>query len=89
MKLNFTWKRKTGQYQNGDDLYLNRIYLGEVSWNDSLSKNMPEDDKIKKQYSGSTHLYSNKTYYGSTAEDVKTQIEKAILVWFNEALKEG
>lgn len=87
MKLNFRWEKQTGQYQNGENLFLNKIALGYVGWNSSLSRDLPESEKNKRQYVGGSRLYINKQWYGSTEEEVKLQIEKAITIWFNEALK--
>ena len=86
MKLNFKWKRQTGQYQNGSDLFLNRICVGNIQWNSTMSRDDPERDK--KQYVCGSFLYPSERWFGATEEEVKIIIENKITVWFTEALKE-
>lgn len=36
--MNFQWKAKTGQYQNGEVLYLNKILIAHINWNSSRAR---------------------------------------------------
>ena len=84
-KLNFKWKVKTGQYQNGSSLYLNRILVGYCDWNAGRSRNSKELN----HYVGVVILPSlkNDRIYGDEQEEVKAKVEKIVGNWFNEALK--
>jgi hypothetical protein len=86
LKLNFKWKDANSQFGgvNGKDLFLNRINIGEVSWNYSGAKGKPDNEN----YVGQSKLY-NKRWYGTTEKEVQDQVENAITQWFKEALKEG
>jgi hypothetical protein len=89
IKLNFQWRRQTGPYQQGYDLFLNRIRIGFVSWNDSMSRDLPADKKAAIRYVGGSYMLSDKRWYGTTPEEVETLIEKDLVAWFTEALKEA
>ena len=84
-KLNLQWKTKTGTYQNGSNLYLNRILVGYCDWNAGRSR----DSKELNRYVGVVILPSlkNDRFYGDEQEEVKAKIERIVGNWFNEALK--
>ena len=88
-KLNFTWKKKTGQYQQGDALYVNKIRLASFDWNSGRSQG---DTDQSTRYVGYIELPSlsdtSKKVYGGTPEEIKPKIEQVITNWFNEALRE-
>ncbi len=90
VKLNFTWKEKTGKYQTGMYLYLNKICVADYGWNSVRSKS-EADASNSQDYIGRIYLPSLKdtaeTVYGSSPEEVKPKIEEGVLNWFNEALK--
>jgi hypothetical protein len=85
-KLNFTWKVKTGQYQNGEYLYLNKINIGSCDWNTGQSKGDTNNN-----YVGSLYLPSlidkNKRIYSNDQKLIKDKMEVITTNWFNEALK--
>jgi len=87
MKLNFVWKTKTDS--NEERLYLNRIRVGYLNWNFSMSKEDAETLKANR-YVGGTYLPSLKIerIYGATPEEIKPRIEQLVTSWFTEALKE-
>ncbi len=82
--MNFLWKQKTGAYQTGESLYLNRIHLGGYYWN-TLRASTDKDKST--DWVGQISLPSLKsnTVYGGTDEEVKTKMEKLVIQWFNEA----
>ena len=85
MKLNFIWKEKTGEYQNGEALYLNELCIAKYGWNKFAS--------IDDRYIGHIELplpsYSSKRVFGSTPEEIKLLIQGIVIAWFEEALKEN
>lgn len=86
MKFNFKWKRQTGQYQNGENLYINRIYIASCSWNGARTSS--DDDSTR--YVGNITLPSLRDkarVYGNSLETIKPKIEAIIINWFKEALK--
>jgi hypothetical protein len=81
MKLKFIWKVKTGQFQNGEKLYLNSIHIASYSWN---GLNNTGDNA----YVGYTVMQThNERIYAPTIEAIKAKIEKLVTDWFTEALK--
>lgn len=87
MKLNFKWKRKTGQYQTGESLYLNRICVGGYSWNSARTQGS-KDNSIT--WAGFISLPSLSggvdRVYGSSEEEVKSKVERVVVSWFTEVL---
>ena len=83
--LNFKWKVKTGQYQNGKGLYLNKICVGGCDWNSSRSKGDTEPNR----YVGYLSLPSLKfdRTFGDSEDEVKAKVERVVSAWFNEALR--
>ncbi len=90
-KLNFTWRKQTGHYQIGENLFLNRIYIASCSWNGARTQtdalgNTPNS------YVGDINLPSLsdkvKRLYANNLEELKPKIERIVENWFNEALKE-
>jgi len=88
VKLNFIWKEKTLRYQNGERLYMGRICVGQYEWNSTRSRS---DKSEGTRYIGRVLLPSLKKepIYGAAPEDIKTEVERVVTVWFEEALKEG
>ena len=82
--LQFKWKVKTGQFQSGESLYLNRIRLGGYEWNSLRSR----DDPDAPNYTGSLTLPSLKdnTVFGNTTDEIKFKLENKTNDWFQEAL---
>lgn len=92
MKLNFKWKKKTGQYQQGDYLYVNKIHIGGYDWNSARPRHEAEIDDSAR-WVGYIELPSladkSKRVYGANPDEVKTQMERVVTDWFTEALREG
>ena len=84
-ELNFKWKEKTGRYQNGKSLYLNKICVGSCDWNDMRSRGSTELNR----YVGNILLPSLKfdSLFGDDENEVKAKVEKGVNAWFNEALR--
>ena len=84
MELSLKWKRKVGQYQTGERLYLNQIIVGGYEWNGTRPQGSQEDDR----WSGRINLPSLKTtaVFSDTEQKVKDKIEGIVREWFNEAL---
>jgi hypothetical protein len=89
MKLNFQWKQQMGQFQNGSNVYLNRIMVGQVCWNSLQSRDTPKAEHDAKQYIGSSYLFTGKSWFAPTEQDAKTIVEQKVNVWFVEALKDS
>lgn len=76
MKL--TWKRKTGRYDNGDDLYLGAWRVWSVDWS-STSRSGPNYEVcchlpgIRDQLPGS-----------DSQDDAKKTLEKAVQHWLSK-----
>ena len=88
MNLNFQWKRQIGEYQNGENLYLNKIYIASCSWNSVRSR---DDDDTTRYVSNITlPSLSDKAQrmYASSLEELKPRVEKVITNWFTEALRQ-
>ncbi len=84
MELHFQWKAKTGQYQSGETLYLNRIRIGGYEWNSTRGKGDTESG----DYSGALYLPSLKNAgVTGSLEDIKPKLERIACGWFREALK--
>ena len=83
--LNFKWKKKTGIYQNGKSLYLNKLCVGSCDWNDMRSRG----DTELNHYVGRLLLPSLKFDHllGDDENEVKAKVEKVVNAWFNEALR--
>ncbi len=66
---------------------MNKIRLASYDWNIARSRDASDDTR----YSGYVELPSlsdtSKRVYGSTPEEIKAKIERAVNVWFDEALK--
>jgi len=87
MKLNFVWKEKTAQYQNGEELYLNKICVGDYTWNSMRSKSESSENN---DWVGSSNLpQMNRRVYGKDTNEIKPKIEKQVMIWFTEALKDA
>jgi len=84
-ELYFKWRENKAQYQTGESLYLNGICVASFSWN-SLRSQGNRDNSIN--WTGCIVLpsLSNKYIYGSTPDEVKIKIEKAVTLWFEKAL---
>ncbi len=84
MKLNFKWVKQKGQYQNGEDLFINRVRIGSYGWHSMMSKNEPSEYKTTHQYSGNCNLpeFVNSRIYESTPELIKAKIERMATNWF-------
>jgi hypothetical protein len=89
-KLKFIWKVKTGEYQNGESLYINKICVGGYSWNGAMSRDEPQEYKLAHSYIASCYLpgFIDRRVYAPTTEEIKAHIEKMVTNWFNEALRE-
>ncbi len=88
MKLNFHWKQQTGEYQNGENLYLNRIYLASCTWNSARSRDA--DDSTRYVSSITLPSLSDRVnrMYASSLEELKPRVERVITDWFTEALRQ-
>ena len=88
MKLNFQWKEKKAQYQTGDYLYLNRICVGEYSWNGMRTQG---DRDESTDWAGSISLPSlgdkSKRLYAGSPDEIKLKIEQVVINWFKETLR--
>lgn len=84
-KLIFRWKKKTGQYQQGESLYINKIRVGGWGWNSARSR-LEADDSTR--WIGYVDLPSSKEQrvYGANTDEVKAKIEQTVIAWFIEAL---
>lgn len=82
MNLNFTWKKKTGQYQSGESLYLNKIQIAVYSWSMKMKQGI--------SWEGILLLpgLKNEYLYAATEEEIKQELELACTNWFKEALLE-
>ncbi len=91
MKLKFKWRKQTGQYQNGENLYLNRIHIGSCSWN-SCRTQTDALNHIQNTYVSNINLPSLsdkvKSLYASNLEELKPRVEQVVEGWFKEALRE-
>jgi len=87
MKLNFVWKAKTGEWQTGDELKLNRIAVAGYSWNGSRTQGHKDND----DWIGNIYLpgITTKRFVAPTQEEMKTKLQDIVIKWFIEALKEG
>jgi len=83
MILNFTWRPKTGQYLSGESLYLNKIRVGEYSWNIARS----QDDQDADKWAGCVLLPSqnNNYVFASDIDEIKLEVELRVMDWFHEA----
>ncbi len=81
--MQFKWKRKTGQFQSGESLYINRIRVAGFEWNSSRSKG----DTEAPDWVGHIELPSlnNNRMYGHGEAEVKSKIEQVVTAWFKEA----
>ena len=87
MNLKFRWVVKTGQYQNGESVYLNRIRVGMFDWNGARSRDAPHDnnDWICRVLLPSLKETS-KVAYSDSREEAKAKIERTVTNWFKVAL---
>lgn len=87
--LNYRWTRKTGRYQIGESLKLNRICVGGYSWN-SAKPQSSKDASIT--WVGNIELPSlrdgSKRVYGGTEAEIRAKVEQIVTGWFNEALRQ-
>lgn len=76
--MKFTWKRRGGRYQNGDDLYLGAWVVGSVVWNPASSSG--------KKYLVWCHLPGIRDQLpGSDSQDeAKKTLEKAVQHWLSK-----
>jgi len=74
-----TWKRKTGKYSNGINVYLGEIIIGSVDW-DSCSN----DKNLK--YKVTTQLPGLKTALGNfeTEKEGKAKLAYALEYWLDK-----
>ncbi len=89
MKLNFRWAVKKGVHQNGENLYLNRIRVGMIDWNDmrSRSDNHTDNDWVRRVLLPSLAEASKVAYSGSR-EEARAKTERTVTSWFTEATSE-
>ncbi len=89
MKLSFRWAVKKGQHQNGENVYLNRIRVGMIDWNDMRSKGSDHSDN---DWICRTLLPSltekSKIVYSGSREEARAKVERTVASWFNEATSE-
>lgn len=89
--LNFKWVENKGRFQSGESLYLNRINIGSYGWNSGRVKSDGLGDSI--DWAGELSLPSlgekAKRVFGSNPDEVKAEVERVVISWFKEALKEG
>jgi len=91
VKLTFKWKKKTGLYSQGENLYLGTILVASYSWNSARSTQGKDDST---RYVGNIRLPSlkddvGKQVYASNPDEIKPKIEQAVERWFVEALREN
>lgn len=84
--MKFIWARKTGTYQTGCNLYLNKIRVAGYTWNSSRSQGNPKNEP---DWAGYIDLPSlkNASVSGDTEGEIKTKIERVVTDWFNRASK--
>lgn len=76
--MKFTWKRKEGRYQNGENLYLGAWIVGSVDWSPT-SRSGPNYEVwcslpgIRDQLPGS-----------DSQDDAKRVLEKAVHHWLSK-----
>ena len=85
--MNFTWKRQTGRYTNGKNLYLNKVLIGSVFWD---SGSPPVNENGEKLYYKTSILLPQATKVGSflTEEEAKSAVENSVNGWFIHVNKE-
>ena len=89
MKLNFIWKGKTGLYQWGEVLFVNKIRLASCDWNSARSQSDTNQDTKWVGYIRLPLLPDkSQRMYGSTPEEIKGRIEQVVTNWVNELIKE-
>ncbi len=90
MNLKFRWVVKTSHYQNGENVYLNKIKVGMIDWNDmrSRSADHSNNDWISKVLLPSLRDESKVAYSGSR-EEARAKIERIVTSWFKEATSEN
>lgn len=85
--LQFKWKKKQGRFQIGGSLYLNRVCVGSYEWNSTRTQGTVNSEP---DWIGTSLLPQlTKLYSDNDQQKLKLQIEKAVIAWFNEVLKEG
>ena len=87
IKLNFQWKRKRGQYQTGENLYLNTIQVGGYGWNGTRPRDEGNEDIWKGHISLPLLCDGSERVYRATEAEVKAEVERVVTVWFDEALR--
>ncbi len=87
-ELDFRWVEQKGQYQIGQNVYLNKICVGSCRWNDRRSK---DNKDTSTDWVGNIVLPSLKEtssrVYGSTQDEVKAKVERIVTSWFKVALR--
>jgi hypothetical protein len=85
--LNFVWKDKTGDYQTGEELKLNRISVAGYSWNGSRSQGHTDHD----DWIGNVYLpgVNTKRYVATTESLMKMKLQDVVTKWFTEALQKA
>lgn len=83
--MEYTWRVKTGQFQSGQSMYLNRILLGGYYWNGTQPQSAHDDSK---NWVGELALPSlvKGMIYGHSEENIRAEMERAANSWFKEAL---
>lgn len=84
--MKFIWVRKTGTYQTGCNLYLNKIRVGGYHWNSSRPQSKTDREPDWIGYIDLPTL-KNAKVSGNIEDEIKTGIEKVVTDWFNEAIK--
>lgn len=84
MDIKGEWRTKTGRFQSGESLYLNRVCVGGYEWNSCRPRGSAETDR----YVGNISLPSTKSthVFGDSEEEVKLKVERVVNNWFKEAL---
>lgn len=83
-KLNLVWKPQKGQFASGENLYLNRLLIGNYAYNSLQSK---EDRLSRGAYIGRIFLPSLTTpLHGESPDAIKAIVEQNVRAWFIEAL---
>ena len=87
-ELNFLWKSKGGQFQTGESLTINGLYMGGYSWNSF--RRVGDKDYDSTQWVGGITLPSLKDtarrVYGAETKEIKAKIEGIVTRWFDKAL---
>lgn len=83
MELNFRWVKKTGNYQTGKQLYLNKIKVASYGWNPVRSIS---DGSGNDSWYGLTYLPQMETrVYDGDESEIKVKLERNVTAWFVEA----